>query len=145
LLQELAKQAFLPKSSCYHYLALARRYADRLTEGAAVTAKAYLYALRALLCCQWVIRYQSQPPMRFIESLDVFLPQGELRQVIDELLAVKAVSREKDTIEPRTVLNTYIQQCLESLEPQIPENPQTRNSEYFDTVFRAIIDGQAYG
>lgn len=145
LLQRLAEQAFLPRSSCHHYLALARRYLDKLTAGGALTAKQYLYALRALLCCHWVIDHRRQPPMRFGELATALLPQGELRREIDNMLAEKSMSTEAAPVPRQPLLDDYLQSLISQLEARVPENPETRDRREFEKTFRLIIGAPAGG
>jgi predicted nucleotidyltransferase len=44
---------------------------------------------RALLAAQWVIEDGTQPPMRFQELVQRFLPSGDIKEQIDELLHIK--------------------------------------------------------
>lgn len=138
-LQQLARESFLPKSSCHHYLALSHRYLDKLASQTQMTAKACLYAARALLCSRWVIEHGTQPPMRFAELLAEFLPDGDVRDEFDQLLAHKAVSDESVYIEKPPLLENYLNDLFAELEPKIPPNPTTRNMAEFNRVFRSIL------
>lgn len=141
--KKLVAQAFLPKSSCHHYLALARRYLNRLAENEKITAKSYLYALRALFCCRWVIERLEQPPMRFTDMLAALALENEIKQSIETLLEQKAGARESDTIAKVPLLDDYLAGLSQTLEPQIPHNPETRSNAGFNTVFRSIIGAGA--
>ncbi|MCP4693395.1 MAG: hypothetical protein GY859_35475, partial [Desulfobacterales bacterium] len=101
--------------------------------------KTYLYALRAVLCAHWIIRYVRRPPMRFRELLAEFLPDGELREFIDELLQKKE-SHELKTVERSTVLEGYLKSRLNDLPYRIPKNSGKPSLEEFDRTFLEILE-----
>lgn len=140
-LKQLAEQAFMPQPVCHHYLSLARGQLRDIESKQQVRPKTYLYALRPLLCCQWIIRHQTQPPMRFAELSSELLTAGALRQAIDELLAIKSSSGEAATINRQTILDQFISQQTQALEEQIPNQPRSCDQAAFDATFRTIING----
>ena len=76
-----------------------------------VSAKSYLYALRTLLCAEWVLAKNSNPPVPFIE----LLPQtgSALRGEIDILLSKKSVSGEKSLVQKIPLIDSYIESTLD--------------------------------
>lgn len=138
-LRDLARKAFLPESSCHHYLALARKSFQKVADQDLVRLKPFLYALRALLCCKWIIRYQNQPPMLIDSLLREFIPSGGLRDEIDALIAAKKSGNEKMLIAQPLRLRDYLAENLSAIPREIPKNPPRIKVEIFDHVFRELI------
>ena len=75
--------------------------------------KKYFYSLRPLLCCHWIGRYHTVPPMEFEKLLAMFdepddvLTPG-LHEAIRELLARKAETEEKDLNPQMPVIIDFI-------------------------------------
>ncbi len=131
-LQDLAQQAFLPISSCHHYLSMARPNINRLVMGNDIRLKNYLYMFRALLAAQWVIEDGAQPPMRFQELVQRFLPNGDIKEQIDELLHLKTNVLESEMIPSQEDLDQYLLALYGRLEKQIPAAITPIESDIFD-------------
>jgi len=138
-LAELARNVFRPESACHHYLSIAKKKAIQIRSGADAPIKAYLYALRTLLCCQWIIANQTQPPMRIQDLLAQFLPCGEVRRAIDSLMQARKSAGEIDRIALMPVLDEYLNEGLQTLPQQIPPNPPRAEILTFDEVFRKVV------
>jgi predicted nucleotidyltransferase len=116
-LRGISPYTFSPKSCMYHYLNMAKgNYRDYL-QGGQVKIKKYFYVLRPVLACEWINRYEEMPPMEFDVLVDRLIPQdGELWQVVQQLLARKKSGEELD-VEPRlSAINDYLEEQLQVLE-----------------------------
>lgn len=140
-LQGLLPESLMPETLCHHYLALARKSFESIQQQEMAKIKTYLYSVRALLCCRWLIAYQSQPPMRFDELLAEFLPdrQKKVRAHVETLLAAKIEGTETVCIEKHDFFEQYIREQLDEMESQIPGNPDKLPLDSFDCVFRTIL------
>jgi len=136
---ELSTDAFLPESSCHHYLSMAQNIISNFYDGEEVKVKSYLYSLRTILCCKWIIRQMRQPPMKIQDLLKEFLPSGELRELVDKLIYVKSKGSESATIKRHLILEEYLKNQLNFLETKIPKNPKKISIEKFDSVFQEIL------
>ena len=74
LLRTLSEKAFLPESVCHHYLSMAKKMIERIKNSSKVRIKTYLYAIRPVLCCMWIIEKGTQPPMLFDTLKKLYLP-----------------------------------------------------------------------
>ena len=137
---DLSKRAFLPESSCYHYLSMCKSGIAGYQNAEKAKLKRYLYSLRPLLCCQWVIDRSTQPPMLFSELIDEYLPSGDIRNIINELLAIKKGTNESDLVERNSVLENYINSKYDKLDSLIPKNPEKEPVEAFNETFREILN-----
>lgn len=96
-LKDLALKAFNPKIIFYHYISLAKK--KMLTDSTRKNSKSFLYALRALLCAQWVAENKTPPPVEFKTLVDHYLPVGTLNDKLADLLKAKLVACEEDKNE----------------------------------------------
>ncbi len=136
---DLAYKAFRPESACHHYLSMAKKKTLQIQSGTEAPVKAYLYALRPLLCCRWIIANQTQPPMRIDDLLAKYLPRGELRLAIDHLLEIRQRGDETDRIALMPVLDEFLNAELKELSQRIPPNPPRAEMQTFDEVFREVV------
>lgn len=141
LLTGLSQRAFLPRSSCRHYLGMARGSLAGCQMEEKVKIKSYLYAIRPVLCCRWIVKFGKQAPMPIDDLIPEFLPDQKegLRQYMDHIIGIKKGSNEGDRIDRSSELETYLQVQLEELETLLPENPPKLPIEAFDHVFRTIV------
>jgi len=136
----LSEKTFLPETSCHHYLSMAKGNMNKITKNDRIRIKAYLYSLRPILCCYWVIEEKTQPPMLFHELIDRFIPNGKLRLEINDLLKIKMGSKESDTIDRSTIIDEYLFNQFLSLENEIPKNDSKLSIEIFDSTFRETLE-----
>ena len=119
-LTALAKSAFLPHSSSHHYLSMAKNDVNKLVESRDIRLKKYLYMFRALLATQWVIDKGTQPPMHFQDLANTFLPSGDIREQLDDLLNLKSQSQESEFISAQEDLDEYLLRLYARLESKLP-------------------------
>lgn len=139
-LRTLAAEGFQPLSACHHYAALARRALVDIDASQEVKLKRYCYALRAVLCCHWVVKHHAQPPLPIGQLLADLLPDGDLRGTVDDLLRAKMAGTEGSTTPRLPALDAYLHGELARLEPCFPANPPKLPHQRLDEAFRAILD-----
>ena len=146
--QKVAMQYFSEKSALCHYYGTANStYKGFLTEDM-VRYKKYFYALRPLLCCNWIERYHAVPPMEFESLLALFDRHDdyltiELYEAIRELLARKTKTEEKD-LNPQMpeIIDFIREEC--GRQKQISESvPDDHRHDYgeLNKAFRVLIEG----
>lgn len=138
-LLSLVDEAFLPLASCQHYLSMARDDIRKLAEDRDLRLKKYLYMFRALLACRWVTTHGTQPPMRFQGLLDAFLPGGDIREQVDELLEMKSRVLESELIPPQPDLDEYLLRLYGQLEAALPKQVTPPAAERFDACLRETL------
>jgi predicted nucleotidyltransferase len=139
-LRRLAARAFMQESSCHHYLALAGKSYKKIADKPETGIKPCLYALRAVLCCRWIIKHAAQPPMLITQLLDELVTDTQLRAHIDDIIAIKKQGYESGTMPRSSLLDKYLAESLIQLERKIPKNPAKPEVEAFNRVFRMIIE-----
>ncbi|GBC61813.1 nucleotidyltransferase domain-containing protein [Desulfonema ishimotonii] len=115
-IKSLMPEYYSPVSCLYHYLHMAQgNYREYLKAGT-VRVKKYFYMLRPILACRWIENGYGAVPMEFETLLDRFLPDGEIRKHIDDLLERKKSGREVDDGPRIPALNLFIEKELRKLE-----------------------------
>lgn len=137
--RQLAKQAFLPLSSCHHYLSMARGHQRRSDRHQQVSLKHYLYSIRPCLAARWAVEYGTQPPMLFSELVEAFLPQGEVRHVINTLIEIKSGTSEIDTVKRIPELERFIDTNLQAVEANLPAASPAFTKDKCNTLFRTML------
>jgi len=137
---KVSKMAFMPKTSFYHYLSMTKNSISKFQNGKKEKIKTYLYALRTILCCKWIIKYLNQPPMLIDNLISELLTDNNLREDIERLIRVKKENSEKFLIQRSPIIEDYLCSQLRILQNQIPKDPPKVNIDRFDSVFREILD-----
>ena len=136
---KLSADAFLPESSCHHYLAMAKNIISDFDGSEEVKIKTYLYSLRSILCSKWVIKRLRQPPMRIQELLGEFLPSGKLNHFIKDIIEEKSKGDESLTIIRSIEFEDYLNEQLRILGKTVPKNPNKIPIDKFDSVFQKVL------
>ena len=90
--KKVSADYFSCKSAMYHYYGTASsNYHQYLTEEF-VKYKKYFYVLRPLLCCKWIEKYKTAPPVLFDKLFDTVLDDG-LKREVTELVARRRQGR----------------------------------------------------
>ena len=139
-------QYFSEKSALYHYYGTAKSTLRGFLTGDMIRYKKYFYALRPLLCCRWIERYHAVPPMEFDKLLTMFSEPDdvltqELYVAIQELLARKAETEEKDLNPQMPVIISFIsEECAR--QKQISDAaPDDHKHDYgeLNEAFRGLL------
>ena len=114
--------------------------------GDMVRYKKYFYALRPLLCCRWIERYHSVPPMEFEKLLTMFSEPDdvltqELYDAIQELLRRKAETEEKDLNPQMPAVISFIrEECVRQKRiSDAAADDHRRDYSELNEAFRAVV------
>lgn len=80
-------------------------------------AKKYFFVLRPILAANWVLEYNSNPPMEFENLVDDQL-RDDLKPIVYDLLEKKKSVNELDLVDKIDPLNQYIEENINNLEEQ---------------------------
>lgn len=108
-LRPLMAYCFSEEAMLRHYLSMARSNIRSYLQGEAVRPKKYMYALRPLLACRWILEKHCPPPVPFFELAAAVLPE-ELRETVDRLVGLKISGPEALEISHIAALDAYIMQ-----------------------------------
>ena len=149
ILKEVALHYFSEKASLYHYYGIANNTFRSFLIGDMIRYKKYFYALRPLLCCRWIERYHSVPPMEFEKLLVMFdepddVLTKELYAAIQELLVRKAQTEEKD-LNPQMpeIIGFIREECARQKEiSEATADDRKRGYGELNEVFRRLVMGR---
>jgi predicted nucleotidyltransferase len=113
LLQTYAEKCFSPVAAMYHYQGMARNAFEEVDGREEVKLKKLFYALRATLCCKWIVERDQIPPIIFhtlVEELDF---EEGLKVCIQELTDLKAGKSEAYMHPAEDKLNAFIREELQ--------------------------------
>lgn len=138
---ESSKEYFSEKVALYHYYGTANSTFKQYLQGDEVKYKKYIYALRPLLACKFIEDKHAVPPVRFGDLLKQELP-GELSEEIEEMLAIKARSDEKDLNLRMPVIQKYIESEIARYEQLTKSMEDDRKSDWkvLDKVFLKVLE-----
>lgn len=139
ILSELSVKAFLPETSCHHYLSMAKKKIGAVYDSRKVRLKTLMYAIRPVLCCEWIIRHGTQPPMQMSELLDSVADDGRFRMKVVGLIEEKAKHPEGHMVDRSDTIERYLLTKIHDIENRIPKNNKKLGTETFDSAFRDIL------
>lgn len=126
----------------YHYISMCRNNIRNYFCGDEIQLKKYLYVLRPILACEWIMTKRCPPPTDFNTLRSAVLPKN-LESSVDRLLEAKKNSDEKQTGHHMSDLDHYIQEKINSVEGFLG-NWQKKNSvdwEKLNAAFRKVVLG----
>lgn len=139
-LLELSRQSFLPETTCYHYLSMTKRYVSEIEKSRTVKLKTYMYAIRSVLCCKWIVTYMTQPPMNIFDLLDKTSDDNAFIDTVNQLVEEKSKHSEGYRVKHYDLIDTNINKIIHETQNNMPENPERPDIEIYDDVFRSILN-----
>jgi predicted nucleotidyltransferase len=138
IFSEVVPLGFKRNACARHYLSMAKSNMEK-THGDAVRMKAYLYAVRPLLCCRWVLDRDAQPPMLFRDLVSEYLGGTDAGAEISAIVEIKQSGSERDTVEKNDILNAFMAHEFDELSSRLPGDREFPDAAPFDDAFRRII------
>jgi len=120
---------FMSKSGLFHYLSMAEGNYREYLKGENVKLKKYLYVIRPLLACRWILANNSPPPMLFSELVSGCM-EPELHEEIGHLLELKMAASEKKASKRITPLNDWIEANLDKIKASISLLPADNKKDF---------------
>lgn len=119
---------FSSRNGVYHYLHMAQGNYREYLQAKQVKLKKYLYVIRPILACRWILRTGTPPPMEFDSLVQSDLDPALLPE-IRALLQRKKKTSELGLVPRIDPLNDYIEAQLTELQDAAASLPEeTRNS-----------------
>lgn len=103
-----------------------------------VVLKKYLYVLRPVLACLWLMQKHTVPPTEFSKLVEEVLPV-ELKVLVDELLAVKMKSGEKEKGARIPQIDSFIETKLNEATVFPVSKEEQEDYEKVDNLFLEIV------
>ena len=136
----MINRCFSSKRCMHHYLSMAVNNHRGYLKGEQVNLKKYLYVLRPILACKWILAHRTPPPMLFSTLVEELL-ETELKPVVAALLEQKMHCPERELTPRIDVLNDYIEESLATLTEQVRglEEPAQDMTGELDRVFLKLV------
>lgn len=105
-----------------------------------VKVKIYLYAVKSLLACSWIEKFQTVPPIT-IQDLLPLLDYKKEKLEVEQLLKRRNLGEEFNMTVPLPILNNYIQEECIRIKNYIPtlKEEQRNATEKLDHLFRQTL------
>lgn len=126
-IRPLLSEYFSPSRMLHHYLSMARNNIRGYLDGNTVRLKRYLYVLRPLLACLWVMENDAPPPVKFSDMAGRMLPDS-LKPPLEYLLAEKVKSSEKAEIPRIPDIDRFIESSVIRIQSHIETLHERRRS-----------------
>ncbi len=139
ILESVVPRGFQKHTAARHYLSMAKSNMAK-TRGETVRMKPYLYAIRPLLGCRWVIERDSPPPILFDELLENCLDQPDVAAEIRAMIELKTSRQEFDAVDSKPALNRWMAEQFERLSSELPDEREPPEVKSFDQAFREIVE-----
>jgi predicted nucleotidyltransferase len=138
-IRDAARQTHQAERSFHHYVHMARKNYREYLRGDTVRLKKYLYVLRPLLATLWIEQGRGVAPMRFQDLVETIVTNSNLRDAIDQLLAIKRAAGEAEYGQPLPIINAFIDSELSRLESVLPPLPRDTDFALLDRLLMGSV------
>jgi hypothetical protein len=138
-IRDAARQTHQAERSFHHYVHMARKNYREYLRGDTVRLKKYLYVLRPLLATLWIEQGRGVAPMRFQDLVETIVTNSNLRDAIDQLLAIKRAAGEAEYGQPLPIINAFIDSELSRLESVLPPLPRDTDFAVLDRLLMGSV------
>jgi predicted nucleotidyltransferase len=115
-LRKANKKYFNPKSCLYHYFHMAKGNWESYFKTDEARLKKYFYVLRPILACQWIMRFETMPPVLFDKLVIEIIKNQRVFDCIQELLIQKKNGMELDKGPRLPALDAYINSAFQEIQ-----------------------------
>ena len=136
---EVMKDFVHDEKMLHHYKGMAKNNVRTNFCTSEVVLKKYLYVLRPVLACVWIMQKHTVPPTEFMSLVEEVLP-SELRCIVDELLTAKMNGSEKQTGSRISELDLFIETKLSEASMFAEGNTTKLDLDKLDNLFLEIIE-----
>lgn len=144
-INKVKEDAFNPRSIFLHHYHLAKKNNTLIQKNKSKQNKLYLYTLRSIFACKWIVKYHTMPTNKFDTLLENFVQDEIRKNEINDVLTKKRSGMDSITDSNILILDEYIRCELEMLESINLDKPTTLLNEReltlsLDHLFRETIN-----
>lgn len=133
-LEDALPDLFNPREAVYHYYRMAKKCDIAALDIDHVSVKKYLYALRAGLAADYIIRNKTVPPIKFFDLVCAYPDMNpDIRKMILYLRDLKSYSCEDNKVPKNLTLNQFIHTLIDNAH----ENVNLMRTPYSEDTFNA--------
>ena len=114
-LRPLLEEHYQQKFGLYHYRSMAKKNFLANFKDDQIRLKKYLYVIRPILACKWIMKNGTPPPVLFRDLLENVL-EPTLMSAMENLLEKKSKTEEGETQPRIAIWDKWIQENLAQLE-----------------------------
>jgi len=111
-LKSLMSRYYSPKSCLFHYLSMVKHTKKAYLDKNEIKLKKYFYAIRPILACMWIEKFNTMPPMEFNKLLSVQHLDGKLSDRIYLLLKSKIKGDELNVGNKIVAIDKFIKEKI---------------------------------
>lgn len=138
-LEELISVGFSKHTSAHNYLAMAKSNMDKIYQDK-VTLKRYLYSIRPILCCRWVLDRDQPAPTDFGIVAEAYLSGTSVGNEVAELIERKKGMRESESATRNETLDHFLNEEYARLRGLVSEKSTLPPADPFDSAFHQILE-----
>jgi uncharacterized protein len=138
-LKPLEDLVFSPTKAVGHYLGTAKSTWNKHLTKKDFNIKKLFYALRPLLACRWILKYQKMAPVRFQDMLIDDLVAPSIKARILQLIDEKKNLTEKDSSTAYEDLRQYVQSEIDLINQLKLDKPSAIDQSKIDNLFRSFF------
>lgn len=106
-IRQAQAENYNPIHAVYHFFNIAKKHDEVYLCKHGYTLKRFLYFLRGLLACEYIMAHKCHPPVLFSSLVEATVPQDDIRHNVFSLLDLKRASKESDNNEVPQALVDY--------------------------------------
>lgn len=96
-----------PIHGIYHFFNIARKHDEANLIKKGYTLKRFLYFMRGLLACEYIMQHNCHPPVCFVELVEATIVDIRIKDYLYQLLDLKRRSKESDNVVVASELVDY--------------------------------------
>lgn len=141
--REILSEYFIESAALHHYKGMAKSNIRSNFTGSEIKLKKYLYVLRPVLACRWILDKHSAPPTEFDKLFEEELPE-ELKETVLKILEVKMNADESKTGFRNEDLDRFMEIILNETEDySVRYDGKNKNDwEPLNRVFFDLVKGE---
>lgn len=125
-INSVAQKAYSRIATIHHYLSMAKKAFEEVTNAEDYKLKKFFYALRASVACLWILEKEEIPPIEFGKMLNGLHLPANLKTRIGELIEIKSTISETYRHKGEPVLIEFMKACIERAENESQSLPASK-------------------
>jgi uncharacterized protein len=125
-INSVAQKTYSRIATIHHYLSMAKKAFEEVTNAEEYKLKKFFYALRASVACLWILEKEEIPPIEFGKMLNGLDLPANLITRIGELIEIKSTISETYRHKGETVLIEFMKACIERAENESQSLPASK-------------------
>lgn len=125
-INSVAQKTYSRIATIHHYLSMAKKAFEEVTNTEEYKLKKFFYALRASVACLWILEKKEIPPIEFGKMLNGLDLPANLKTRIGELIEIKSTISETYRHKGEIVLTEFMKTCIERAENESKSLPASK-------------------